>query len=145
MLVAYAQIIALKNQELFWRLIPVPIYCIFNAFPRPPVAIVTESIVLRDYKFTSTWLYVNVTWTEPVLTYGKLTQYQIRIAREPIEPDHGGDPTNYPYIGTLNVSRKLKHYRISEDFQNDFIFGRTLHSKNILLEHFALLITFRKA
>ena len=106
LLFAYAQIIALKNQEFFWRLIPVPAYCVFNAYPRPPVAIVTERIVLRDYKFTSTWLYVNVTWTKPALSYGNITRYEIRIGREPLQPTDVDLGTTYPYIGILNVSRK---------------------------------------
>ena len=69
--------------------------CIVDAYPEPSSSINSSSIKVLHLEFNQKFLFLNISWHQPEIPHGIATSYEVRIAREYLEPTEMDDPTDY--------------------------------------------------
>lgn len=96
MLIIHLKVDAVSNTMFPWRQMPEYVFCIVDAHPLPPDPVNTSDIVILHQDFNHKFLFLNMSWSFPNALNGMATNFEVRIAREYLEPTEMDDPTDYP-------------------------------------------------
>ena len=86
---------AVSNGQFPWRQMPNHGTCVVDASAQPPYPVNSSSINVLHLEFNQKFLFLNISWHHPEILHGIATSYEVRIAREYLEPTEMDDPTDY--------------------------------------------------
>ena len=74
---------------------PTYVTCIVDAHPQPPETVNISTALIVNQDFNHNFLFLNMTWNYPSVLNGIAIEFEVRIAREYLEPTEMDDPTDY--------------------------------------------------
>lgn len=96
-----------SNNKFPWRQMPKYVSCIVDAYSLPPGPVNASTIEVFHQDFNQKFLFINMTWDFPDVVNGIATNFEVRIAREYLEPTEMDDPTDYSLRQLIIVSPTL--------------------------------------